>query len=111
LGLLLNARIAAVQFGYLTLGEFAELTRATLDHVMRLPKYRGHLLNWYATDTQRVLEPRFVSTVDSGNLAACLWTLKQAALSFIANPPTAETLKAGVADIAAAWPEEVAERM
>jgi cyclic beta-1,2-glucan synthetase len=111
LGLLLNARVAAVHFGYLSLPEFVEATRATLDHIQQLPKYRGHLLNWYCTESHRVLEPRFVSTVDSGNLAACLWTLKQAAVSFAAKPPAAETLKAGLADITSGWPDEVPERV
>ena len=82
IGMLLNARIAAVHFGFIGIPEFVSGTRATLDTLQRLPKHRGHLLNWYCTQSLRVLEPRFVSTVDSGNLAACLWTLKQAALSF-----------------------------
>jgi hypothetical protein len=123
LGLLLNARIAAVHFGYLTLPEFVETTRATLDQLRHLAMYRGHVLNWYSTDNLRALEPRFVSTVDNGNLVACLWTLKQAALAFAANPPSAELLKAGIADIqvetaaeletgsAGFWSEELAERM
>jgi cyclic beta-1,2-glucan synthetase len=122
LGLLLNARIAAVHFGYLTLPEFVQHTRETLDTVRKLPKYRGHLLNWYCTDTLRALDPRFVSTVDSGNLVACLWTMKQAALSFAAKPPRAELLKTGLQDIekqaaleleagtAGFWSEELAER-
>ena len=69
LGLLLNARLSAVHFGYLTVPEFIEQTSATLRVVQKLVKYRGHVLNWYCTDTVRCLEPRFVSTVDSGNLA------------------------------------------
>jgi cyclic beta-1,2-glucan synthetase len=101
LGLLLNARIAAVHFGYLTLPEFVESTRRTLESLRRLPKYRGHFLNWYSTETLLSLEPRFVSTVDSGNLLACLWTLKQAALSFAAVPPRIDILEAGIADIEA----------
>ncbi|MBC8164770.1 MAG: hypothetical protein H7Y20_02725, partial [Bryobacteraceae bacterium] len=122
LGLLLNARISAVHLGYLTLPEFVESTRATLDQYRKLAKYSGHVLNWYCTESLRVLEPRFVSTVDSGNLAACLWTLKQAALSFAANPPSAESVEAGLADIRAQaaheigtgaagfWSDELAER-
>ena len=73
LGLLLNARLSAVHFGYLTVPEFIEETSATLGVIRRLVKYRGHVLNWYCTETVRCLEPRFVSTVDSGNLAVCLW--------------------------------------
>ena len=122
LGMLLNARIAAVRFGYLTLPEFVESTRGTLESIRNMPKFRGHVLNWHCTKTLRALDPRFVSTVDSGNLVACLWTLKQAALSFAATPPSEDTLKAGLADInaqatieieggaAGFWSEELAER-
>jgi hypothetical protein len=80
LGLLLNARIAAVYLGVLTTEEFVEQTLATLEATLRLPRYRGHLLNWYDSRSGEALEPSFVSTVDSGNLVAALWTLKHAAL-------------------------------
>jgi cyclic beta-1,2-glucan synthetase len=86
LAMLLNARIAAVHCGVMTLAEFVFETRQTLDRVVALAKYRGHLYNWYDIPTLKPLEPRFVSTVDSGNLAAALWTLKQAALAFAAEP-------------------------
>ena len=81
LGMLLNARIAAFHFGVISLREFISTTRQTLDCVTALPKHRGHLLNWYDIPTMQPLEPLFVSTVDSGNLAAALWTLKQASLT------------------------------
>ncbi len=86
LGLLLNARQAAVEFGYLTVPEMAELTCLTLSTVSRLPKYRGHLLNWYDTRTLEPLSPRFVSSVDSGNLLASLWTLQQGCLDHLNRP-------------------------
>jgi hypothetical protein len=63
-------------------------------------------------DTLEPLEPRFISTVDSGNLAACLWTLKQAALSFSSNsgPHQApEELKGNLLDIAQICEELVQE--
>ena len=87
IGLLLNARIAALHFGSLTLAEFARETAETLDCLVKMPKHRGHLLNWYDGQTLQPAGARFVSTVDSGNLAAGLWTLKQAALAFAAEPP------------------------
>jgi cyclic beta-1,2-glucan synthetase len=86
LGLLLNARIAAVHFGALPLEGFVFETSQTLEQFGRLAKHRGHLLNWYSIESMAPLDPLFVSTVDSGNLAACLWTLKQAALAFAAEP-------------------------
>ncbi len=80
IGLLLNSRIAAVEMGWLTLDEFADFTQKTLESMLRMERYRGNFLNWYSTDDLRALTPRFVSSVDSGNLAVCLWTLKQFAL-------------------------------
>lgn len=86
LGLLLNARVAALHFGFLNLREFISTTRHTLDCVTALPKHRGHLLNWYGVTSMRPLNPMFVSTVDSGNLGAALWTLKQASLMLAREP-------------------------
>ncbi|MCA1584268.1 MAG: glycosyl transferase [Acidobacteria bacterium] len=100
LGFLLNARIAAVHLGYLTISEFARDTECTLAAALRLPRHRGHFFNWSATDRPRALDPLFVSTVDSGNLAACLWTLKQAATAFRRQPPEAGVLWDGIRDIA-----------
>ena len=51
-----------------------------------MPKFHGHMLNWHDVETLAPLEPRFVSTVDSGNLVAALWTLKHAALAFAREP-------------------------
>ena len=92
LGMLLNARIAAVHMGAVSLAEFAFETRQTLGQILRLTKHRGHLLNWYDIKSLEPLSPLFVSTVDSGNLAASLWTLKQAALAFACE----STVKHGV---------------
>ena len=86
LGILLNARIAALHFGVMPLGEFVFHTRQTLERVAAMAKHRGHLLNWYDATTLQPLDPKFVSTVDSGNLAAALWTLKQAALALAGEP-------------------------
>jgi len=100
LGMLLNARIAALHFGTISLGEFVFYTRQTLNRVLALPKHRGHLLNWYDIATLEPLAPQFVSTVDSGNLAASLWTLKQAALSLAAEPRAKRGLTAELNEIA-----------
>jgi cyclic beta-1,2-glucan synthetase len=76
-GLLLNARQAACELGFLTMPEFASLTRRSLDSIERLEKLRGNLYNWYDTETLQVLGPEpFVSSVDSGNFLASLYTLR-----------------------------------
>jgi cyclic beta-1,2-glucan synthetase len=86
LGFLLNARQVACEFGYLTLPEFAEQTLRTLATVSGLKKYRGHLFNWYDTRTLQPLAPWFVSSVDSGNLMASLWTLQQGCRERLRKP-------------------------
>ena len=85
-GLLLNARQVANEFGYLTVPEMVELTQKTLATIVRLRKYRGHLLNWYDTRTLEAKPPFFVSSVDSGNLVASLWTLQQGCLDRLRQP-------------------------
>jgi cyclic beta-1,2-glucan synthetase len=97
LGMLLNARIAAMHFGTLTLADFALETNETLERVLALAKYRGHLLNWYDGGTLEPTGGQFISTVDSGNLAVALWTLRQAALAFAAEPVVKRGLTPAIA--------------
>jgi len=98
LGLLLNARQVACEFGYLTVAEFAEQTLRTLGTVAKLRKHRGHLLNWYDTRSLRPLPPLFVSSVDSGNLLASLWTLQHGCLEQLQQPILRSQLSAGLLD-------------
>ncbi len=97
LGMLLNARVAAVHLGALPLAEFVFATRQTLQQVIRLPKYKGHLFNWYDITSLSPIAPLFVSTVDSGNLGASLWTLKQASLAFASESATKRGVTKGLA--------------
>ncbi|MEO9100965.1 MAG: glucoamylase family protein [Burkholderiaceae bacterium] len=98
IGLALLANLAAHDFGYLTLGELIERTSATLESVERLEKHRGHLFNWYDTETLEPLRPRYVSTVDSGNLAGHLLTLRAGLVELGARPHPAALLLNGLAD-------------
>jgi len=77
LGLFLLSTLTAYDLGYIGLSDLSARLRATLDSMAQLERYRGHFLNWYDTRTLAPLTPRYVSTVDSGNLAACLRTLGQ----------------------------------
>jgi hypothetical protein len=98
LGLLLNARQVACRFGYLTVPEFAEHTQRTLATIAKLQRYRGHLFNWYDTRTLEPLAPFFVSSVDSGNLVASLWTLAQGSLDQLRQPVVQSFLVDGLLD-------------
>ncbi len=105
LGFLLNARQVAVEFGYLTVSEFVQQTVRTLETIARLTKYRGHLYNWYDTRTLEADRPRFISTVDSGNLAASLITLKGGCLDLLNRPLLNPALVEGYADYLCALAE------
>ena len=78
IGMALLAAVAAHDFGFIDAAGLAARIDATLTTVESLEKYEGHLLNWYDTRTLAPLPPSYVSTVDSGNLAAALVTLSVA---------------------------------
>ena len=51
-------------------------------HTMEaLERDRGHFYNWYDTQSLKPLTPKYISTVDSGNLAAHLLTLRPGLLA------------------------------
>ena len=97
-GLLLNARQVANELGYITLPEMVELSQQTLATMLRLTKYRGHLMNWYDTNTLEPKPPFFISSVDSGNLVASLWTLDQGCIDCLRRPLLSRTLVDGLQD-------------
>jgi cellobiose phosphorylase len=98
IGLSLLAGLAARDFGYLTDGELVERTAATFDTMDRLERYRGHFLNWYDTRSLRPLRPAYVSTVDSGNLAGHLLTLRAGLLLLADEAPEPDRLLRGLED-------------
>jgi cyclic beta-1,2-glucan synthetase len=72
IGLYLLSTVSAHDFGWISVLESAERLEQTLRSVGDLARLKGHLYNWYDTRTMTVLEPRYVSAVDSGNLAGHL---------------------------------------
>ena len=86
IGLLLTSTLAAYDFGYLDqLGLVSRLTY-TIDTLGKLERFRGHFLNWYDTLSLQPLYPRYVSTVDGGNLAASLIVTAQACKTIPEEP-------------------------
>lgn len=77
IGLWMTSALGAYDSGYLTINQVVEKLANTMATIGRLERYQGHLLNWYDIQTLVPLEPRYVSTVDSGNLLGALWTLEQ----------------------------------
>ena len=81
MGLALLANLSAYDFGYISSGQLIERTANALRTMEALERYRGHFYNWYDTQSLKPLQPMYISTVDSGNLAAHLLTLRPGLLS------------------------------
>ncbi|MEO5565974.1 MAG: glucoamylase family protein [Luteimonas sp.] len=81
IGLSLLANLSAHDFGYLQPDGVIGRVARTLDALEKLPRHRGHFYNWYDTQSLKPLQPLYVSTVDSGNLAGHLLTLRQGLLA------------------------------
>ncbi|HVU46544.1 MAG TPA: glucoamylase family protein [Terracidiphilus sp.] len=97
IGLLLNARQAACELGFITVPEFAATTFESLETIANLEKYRGHLYNWYNTETLEPLDASpFISSVDSGNFVASLYTLHAGAKDLLQKPLLSSSLFTGL---------------
>ncbi|HKH90935.1 MAG TPA: glucoamylase family protein, partial [Gemmatimonadaceae bacterium] len=88
IGLQLLATVSAHDLGFIALEPMVE----RLEHAFRtlegMRRFRGHFYNWYDLHDLRVLEPAYISTVDSGNLAGHLIALRQACLGLLDRPDT-----------------------
>lgn len=80
IGLYLLSVMSARDFGYITTTQMINRISHTLASMTKLERHEGHFLNWYDTTTLTSLFPKYVSTVDSGNLAGYLITARQACL-------------------------------
>ena len=81
MGLALLANLSAYDFGYMSAGQLIERTTKALHTMEGLERHRSHFYNWYDTQSLKPLLPTYVSTVDSGNLAGHLLTLRPGLLA------------------------------
>ncbi len=100
IGLGLLASLSAYDFGYITRARLIERIEATFDTLDQFERHRGHFYNWYDTRSLAPLHPRYVSTVDSGNLAGHLLTLRQGLLALIGAAPSPVQALRGAIDTA-----------
>ena len=98
IGLALLANISACDFGYITTRELIERTANTINSMKKMERYKGHFYNWYDTETLNPLFPKYVSTVDSGNLVGHLLVAKQGILAIPHKKIFAVKLLEGVRD-------------
>ena len=97
-GLYLLSCIAARDFGWIGLTDLAGRIESTSNSLLKLPRHRGHFFNWYDTHELRPLDPKYVSTVDSGNLAGHLLAVAQGCDEAITRPLFAPSALDGLGD-------------
>jgi cyclic beta-1,2-glucan synthetase len=107
IGLWMLSALAARDFGYLTGDQVVRALRRSMETIGKLERHEGHLLNWYDVQTLKPLEPRYVSTVDSGNLLGALWSLEHGLEELIQRPVLEGSIFEGLRDTGEAFKEAV----
>jgi cellobiose phosphorylase len=116
MGLALLANLSAYDFGFISAGKLIERTVNTFHTMEGLERHRGHFYNWYDTQSLKPLPPLYISSVDSGNLAGHLLTLRPGLLELADHKilgtrffeGLSDTLRI-VMDVAAAAPAQFAQ--
>lgn len=106
IGLSLLAGLSARDFGFISMSRLMDRTAHTLASMQKLERYRGHLYNWYDTQTLSPMPPRYISTVDSGNLAGHMLVLQQGLLALPHQPIVSPQLFEGLRTTALILSEE-----
>jgi len=114
MGLALLANLSAYDFGYLSAAQLLQRTGQAFQTMGALERHRGHFYNWYETQTLKPLSPLYVSTVDSGNLAAHILTLEPGLIGLADRKVLAPRLFSGLGDTLGifldVWNEDVVKR-
>src|SRR5262249_31675761 len=96
IGVYLLSAVAARDLGWTGTLDAVDRISATLATISDLERYRGHLYNWYDTRTRKPLEPRYVSPVDSRNLAGHLSVLAVALRERAERPIVGDEVQRGL---------------
>ncbi|WP_373063980.1 glucoamylase family protein, partial [Gemmatimonas sp.] len=103
IGLQLLSTVSAHDLGLLTLAELTTRLEQTFGTLQRLRRHKGHFFNWYDLHDLRVLDPAYISTVDSGNIAGHLVAIRQACLELAPREPLLEGRLLSLAEQAEAY--------
>ncbi|MCI0581693.1 MAG: phosphorylase, partial [Chloroflexi bacterium] len=98
IGMYLLSTMAAHDFGWIGTTELSDRIERTFGTIHRLERHAGHLYNWYDTRTLQPLEPRYISTVDSGNLAGHLLVVGRGSRDLAGRPILGARAREGIED-------------
>jgi len=98
MGLYLLSIVSARDFGWISTAQAVDRLEKTMASMETLARYRGHFYNWYDLLDRSPLAPRYISSVDSGNLAGHLIALANALAEWGLRPQTPAQRLSGIAD-------------
>lgn len=98
MGMGLTSNLVAFDLGYIGILELQERVDKILTNMEALEKYKGHFYNWYDTRNTKPLYPRYISTVDSGNLIGYMWLTNESLKEYSENPIISTKLVSGIED-------------
>ena len=108
MGMGLIACISALDLGYINLKQCVYKVSNIIKSMNELEKYEGHFYNWYDTKSKKPLNPKYISTVDSGNLISYLWVLENAFHELLEKPfINIKRVSKGIVDIIILSIEEI----
>ncbi len=96
IGLSLLTNLTAFDFGYIPMQVLLIRVSNTMQTLQKMEQYQGHFYNWYDTQSLLPLPPNYISTVDSGNMAGHLITLKQGLLMLADKPVISDQMYRGL---------------
>ncbi|MFD3155786.1 GH36-type glycosyl hydrolase domain-containing protein [Haloimpatiens sp. FM7330] len=110
LGMGLMSNITAYDLGYIGLLELIDRLNNIISSMESMKKMKGHFYNWYDTRTKEPLYPRYISTVDSGNLVGYLWVISEALKEYLNNEIPIKNYILGLEDTARLADKEIKEK-
>lgn len=98
IGMYAASCLCARDMNFIDSDELCFRLEGMLDSMDKMEKYRGNLLNWYSTQTLATLAPRYVSTVDSGNLICCFVALAEGLCDYIPENDRLSAVQSRISD-------------
>ncbi|MDW8800047.1 glucoamylase family protein [Clostridium sp. A1-XYC3] len=98
MGMGLTSNTVAYDLGYIGVLEFKQRIDRVVTSMESLERYKGHFYNWYDTRSKNPLYPRYISTVDSGNLVSYIWLVNEAIREQMNSPLLSKNLITGLED-------------
>lgn len=110
IGMGITSNLCAHDLGYIDLSDTIDRIDKIQGTIESLASFKGHLYNWYDTKTKEPLYPRYVSTVDSGNMVAYMWLAARCIEAYLNEPLISESYKKGVEDTIKLASKEIDEK-